>query len=425
MTYSRNLKNLLLRNIQNDSDKERFADFNAIYNNPSEGATCACLLNHHPTASNSDYWMVEDQTRGDIVSTTCLIPWESRFCEINLRIAQLEMVLTHPGYRGRGLVRFQIENFLQAAKGRGYDLSIIWGIPYFYRQFGFSYVIEGNTFETLQLGTLVQGKDVVFTRPANVNDIPFLVSYYERMIDGLGFSIKRTPEYWEYLLQHAQRPVEMVTEAQAGGMIGYVILKTPACPEGEAPILILEHSLPDISSALALLRHLQRPRLAAPAAGSVHIAWPETTHLIQAARGLGSQVIRGGQWLLHITDLKRLLEKMTPIFERRLESSTWQRATTRLVINLYRQAYLLRFEEGKMLPVEALGFVDTSMGADGGDLCISPEAFVRLLTGFRGLDELYDAWPDTIVKPSSRSLVDVLFPCFPGYLSTPFHYLGM
>ena len=61
------------------------------------------------------------------------------------------------------------------------------------------------------------------------------------------------------------------------------------------------------------------------------------------------------------------------------------------------------------------------MGADGGHLCIPPEAFVRLVFGYRSLEQLFDAWPDIIVKRAIRHLIDVLFPLMPSYLYTPYH----
>ncbi len=64
------------------------------------------------------------------------------------------------------------------------------------------------------------------------------------------------------------------------------------------------------------------------------------------------------------------------------------------------------------------------MGADGGDLCIPPDAFVRLLLAYRSLDELLDAWPDIIVKPQSRNLIDALFPKKPSYLYATYAYFA-
>ncbi|RPJ49672.1 MAG: hypothetical protein EHM21_06550 [Chloroflexi bacterium] len=98
--------------------------------------------------------------------------------------------------------------------------------------------------------------------------------------------------------------------------------------------------------------------------------------------------------------------------------------TTNLVINLFRQAYRLCFKSGKLHGVETLGFVDSSMGSDGGDLLIPPDALVRLIFGYRGLDQLRDAWPDIVIKPAARRLVDVLFPHMDSYLYSTYAYFG-
>jgi len=118
------------------------------------------------------------------------------------------------------------------------------------------------------------------------------------------------------------------------------------------------------------------------------------------------------------------LRKIAPVFERRLASSDCAGLTRNLVINLFRQAYRLSLHAGKVADVKALGFVDSSMGADGGDLCIPPDAFVRLLLGYCDLDVLYDAWPDIVMKPESRRLVDVLFPRLDGYFYATYACFG-
>ena len=154
------------------------------------------------------------------------------------------------------------------------------------------------------------------------------------------------------------------------------------------------------------------------------IAWPQTTPLVQLARGLGSQTRRGYQWMLHVPDVARFFGRIAPVFENRLAGSAWHGVTTQLTINLFREAFRLRFADGKFAGADALGFVDSSMGADGGQLCIPPDAFIRLLCGYRSLDELFDAWPDITIKPEARWLVGILFPRLESYIHTPYHYLG-
>ena len=408
--------NLILRSVRDDADRERFADFNAACNNPAEGATCACLLHYHPETTLDDYWLIEDTSTGEVVSTTCLLPWTCRFAGLELRVAQLEMVLTHPDYRGRGLVRLQMENFEQAVKERGYDLSIIWGIPYYYRQFGYAYAIDGDARESLPAWKIpavtIGSPHTLNLRHAEITDMSRLVKLYEETTSSLDFHVRRTPAHWHYLLEAARHPVQIVENAQTGEPLGYVTLQ-----RNPDSITILECGLNRADVALSLLQLLK-----SEGAQQVLIAWPVSAPLVALARSLGSQMIPGGQWLLHFPEVAQFLSKIGPALESRLAASAWRGLSRALTINLFRRAYRLRFEGGHLAGVDSLGFVDSSMGADGGDLLIPSDAFVRLVSGFRSLDQLFDAWPDILVKPEVRPMVEVLFPPMQAYLSTPYHY---
>ena len=150
MTLNQELpNNLLLRHVQNEDDKQNFAALSATYTSAAEGATCSSLLKHHPQMTPEDFWIVEDRSTHAVVSTICLIPWTCHWAGVDLRLAQLEMVLTHPDYRRQGLVRTLIKHFFQDVRAREYDLSIVWGIPYYYRQYGFGYAIDGSVAESL------------------------------------------------------------------------------------------------------------------------------------------------------------------------------------------------------------------------------------------------------------------------------------
>jgi predicted N-acetyltransferase YhbS len=418
MRLSQELPNgLLLRNVRDEADKEQFAALSATHNNPREGATCAVLLNHHPQMTPEDFWLVEDRSTNQVVSTICLIPWTCRLAGVDLRLAQLEMVLTHPDYRRQWLVRAQINQFLQDLRARDYDLGIVWGIPYYYRQYGFGYAIDGSVAESLPVWRVPDRPSAdapdARLRPATCSDIPQLLTLYAHSVPGLDIYLTRSSAYWEYLILAAKHPIQML-ESASGEVLGYASL---SCSPGR--VTIQEAGLLSAEAALAFL-WLCKGRVRQ----EIVLAWPQTTHLVQMARSLGSHTIRGGQWLLHVPDFAHFFRRMAPVLENRLAGSAWHAATTQLTINLFREAFRLRFENGKLAGVEALGFVDASMGADGGHLCIPPEAFVRLVCGYRSLDQLFDAWPDITLKPEARLLVEVLFPRMESYIHTPYHYLG-
>jgi hypothetical protein len=416
--FEQKLENgLLLRTVKDERDVERYITFNTKFNNVSEGLNSELLLHHFPGASFDDYLLIEDPHTGEIVSTTCLIPWELKYEGVSLRAAQLEQVLSHPDYRRHGLVRIQIKRFMQMVSERQFDLSYIWGIPYYYRQYGYAYCIDGSIFEALPAWRIPEASeglsDPYTLRTASLEHIPALMEIYDKAASLLQFYAARSQSHWQYLLEKARFPTRVVEDVRTRQVVGYV-----ACvKQANNHITVVESGILNQDAGLAVLRALRNET-----GGEILVGWPKNNTLARLARNYGSVTQPGCQWLLHITDLTGFLTKITPVLERRLIASDCAGLTKNIIINLFRQAYKLRFVSGKLEKVEALGFVDSSMGADGGDLCIPPEALVRLISGFRSLEELRDAWPDIVVKAGSRRIIEVLFPKMDSYLSTIYAY---
>lgn len=413
---------LVLRSVCNQADADRYAAFNRDYVSPIQGLTCANLLAHHPTMRGDDFFFVEDERAGIIVSCICLIPWHCRIgsdeVQTDLRVAMLEMVVTHPDYRHRGLVRRQIEHFHHVVADQGFDLCIIEGIPYYYRQYGYAYATDHWASDSLPLARVpdrAEGAMSVRLRPATMADVTTLDDFYMQTMGKLAAWTTRSSEYWRYLIECAAAPIAMLedvahSDASHGTPLGYVMAWRT-----DTGAHIAEHGIPTASAASAFLQWCK-----AHFDGELILGWPAVSPLIAVARMLGSSVRPADQWLLRAVDLPRLLLKFAPVLAVRLAASPYAGLTSVLTLNLYRQAYHLRFVAGALIAVEPLGFVDASMGADGGDLCIPPDAFMRLLLGYRTLDELSDAWPDIVVRPTRRHLWQVLWPKQEAYFWMPY-----
>ena len=419
MYYEQKLENgLLLRTVRDERDVERYISFNTKFNNVYEGLNSELLLHHFPGASFADYQLIEDTHTGEIVSTTCLIPWEFTYEGVSIKAAQLEQVLSHPEYRRHGLVRIQIKRFMQMVSERQFDLSFIWGIPYYYRQFGYAYCIDGSMFEALpawRIPDVVEGSsDPYILKPAGLEHIPALSAVYNDAAKLLQFSAARSQAHWQYLLKNARLPTQIVEDSRNGQIVGYI---SNAKKADDNRISVIESGILNQDVALAVLRTFRKE-----ACGEIQVSWPQNNTLVRLVRNFGSVTQTGGQWLFHITDLAAFLVKISPVLERRLAVSDCAGLTRNITINLFRQAYRLRFVSGKVAGVEALGFLDASMGADGGDLLIPPEALIRLVLGYRKLDELRDAWPDIVIKAESRRIIDALFPKMESYLYTTYAY---
>ncbi len=407
---------LILRSIRDEHDIDRYAAFGAAVVDAIQGATCARLPRYRPDAAYEDFLFVEDQQTGEIVSTVCLLPWRCVYEGVVLNVAMLEMVATHPAYRQRGLVRAQIERFHQMTAERGFDCCIIEGIPYYYRQYGYAYAIEHGAYDSLpawRIPSPPAGQSAPYRlRPATVDDAPVLASLYKDHMAVLQCYTLRSADYWRYLIQWAHYPVQIVEAMHDGQAAGYVCVMPLARGRG---VKTPESGIAGYAAGMTVLQTLKQEYGA-----DIQLGWPQTNTLTQIGRSLGSTPLPADQWLLRITDVAGFLTKLAPVFEQRLARSDCAGLTANLCVNLFRHAFVLHFTRGKLERVAAVGFVDASMGADGGDLCIPPDAFVRLVFGYRDLDELHDAWPDITIKPASRRLLEILFPKVAAYFCMPY-----
>ncbi|MCJ7551357.1 MAG: GNAT family N-acetyltransferase [Anaerolineae bacterium] len=401
---------LILHSVRNEADVARFVALSAAVTD--EGVICDRLLHHHPETDYDDYFLVVDENTGEAVSTTCLIPWVCNYEGVTLRTAMLEMVVTHPDYRRRGLVRTQVDRFHQTVGERGYDLSIIQGIPYYYRQYGYAYALDHTRLESLPAWRAPDGANAnAFTlRPATPDDVDSLTELHQLAMAEHQVYVRRTPEYWRYLLQQVAHRYRLVEEVSTNRAVGYVCVSL----RGQH-LRIDEDGITGYDVGWAVLRQLKTETT-----GEIQVVGSSASVLARLARSLGSRSPPCDQWLLRLHNITGFLSRIGPVLEQRLTQSGCAGLTTEICLNFFRQAVMLCFEEGKLREVRSAGFVDTSMGADGGDLCIPPDAFVRLVFGYRTLEELQDAWPDIRMKPERRYVLDALFPRLRSHILMPY-----
>ena len=75
------------------------------------------------------------------MSTATLLRETVTIGDVDVPTGQVEMVATDPAYEGRGLVRTLMDEAHRRSTERGDLLQVMIGIPFFYRQFGYSYAM--------------------------------------------------------------------------------------------------------------------------------------------------------------------------------------------------------------------------------------------------------------------------------------------
>ncbi len=155
--------------------------------------------------AEDDILVVEDTASGRLVSSLCLIPQTWSYAGVPTSVGQPELVGTHPDYRRRGLVRAQFEVIHARSAELGQQWQIIGGIPWYYRQFGYSYALDLPPFPIWRWGKSQPEPPAGYSlRPAVAADIPFVAALDEaaatrsslcclRGVDGMTYEVTRRP----------------------------------------------------------------------------------------------------------------------------------------------------------------------------------------------------------------------------------------
>jgi hypothetical protein len=144
----------------------------------------------------------------------------------------------------------------------------------------------------------------------------------------------------------------------------------------------------------------------------IRLNLPSTSDLVRAALCWGAHDLGTYALQIHVVDVARLLRKLAPVLERRIAASPFAGLSQDISIDLYREAFELRFERGRLLTVNAVGF------SDKGDIHIPPLLFAPLVLGYRSREELTRTYPDVRIWGQAQHLVDVLFPKLESFIFT-------
>ena len=356
-----------------------------------------------------DLVYVEDCATGEVVSSLCLIPWQLAYGAATLSVGEMGIVGTDELYRNRGLVRAQMPYFRGRLAAHACTISVIQGIPFFYRQFGYTYALPLEGGVRVDKHTLPPLSTQAYAfRLATLDDLPLLGGFYDQANQDLTIYARRSDATWRFMLG-PQMQTELRAEwwmvEENGRPIGY--LRLPNSHFGEE-LAVYEVSQLSYDAALATLHELQAWATQRDLPG-VRLNLAEPALLMQLARTLGGHDLGRYAWQVAIPDLGAFLAAVAPELEHRLAAAPplagWQ---GELGISLYRSAATLHIAGGR---------VTISPGAqDPAALRCPPDAFTPLAMGWRTLDELLHFFPDAQVEGRFRPLIEVLFPPTPGYL---------
>jgi hypothetical protein len=385
------------------------AAFNGTIHGEGIADLTFALLEHFPGMKWDDLVFVEDVTTGAVVSSLCLIPWSMRLGAATLQIGEMGIVGTAEPYRRRGLVRTQVRYFMQRLNMRGCHLSVIQGIPYFYRQFGYTYAMP------LEGGLIVNARELPAAAPrlifrrATAADIPLLATFYEDSTARLAYAAVRDDASWHYLLGPAlateTSSVFWLMEAPDSTPIGY--LRLPDNHFGDE-LAVSEVSALGYDAALEALHWLVAQAHARQLPG-VRLNLAASSSLARLARSLGARDLGTYAWQVHIPSPAALFRALIPTLDARLAVSLFQHWSGEVEFDCYTTGVGLVIVDGRVASVEPVAM-------PASDLRLHPDALTQLVLGWRTLDELHTSYPDNNVPGRWRLLLETLFPRLEGFL---------
>jgi hypothetical protein len=401
-----------MRTPASRADVERVAALSGLIHGSGIADLTLALVDHFPGMQPADLVYVEEEASQQVVSTLCLIPWTIRYGPAELRVGEMGIVGTAEAYQGRGLVRAQVEHFRARLSHHGCVLSLIQGIPYFYRQFGYTYALPLEGGIRLDGHELPAEADHPFTfRRATPGDIPAMAAFYTAAAQELTIASVRDAATWEYLLgplQGTELSCELwMVEAADGTPVGYLRLPDH---HFHADLAVSEVSRLAPDAALATLQRCAGWARERGKPG-VRLNLPEQTPMVKIARHLGAHDQGRYAWQVQMPDLALFLTAIAPALEARLAASPLAGWSGEVPINLFRTGATLRFAGGRLTAAPAAG-------AQWRDINFPPDAFLPVALGWRSFDEVRHLFPDAHVEGRLRLLFETLFPTCAGFLYT-------
>jgi len=378
---------------------------------------------NRPEQVPENFFFVEDTKTGEVASSVSFLPQTWVYEGIPLKTGEVGIVSTRAAYRHKGLVRAQFKEYHRLALEEGCVFSVIAGIGYFYRQFGYEYCLPmggGRRLRAEQIPDLKEGETSLYhLRLAKAEDMSLLQRYYAELVKGLCVSSIIPDEIWRY--QGAQpedsveRKITYVVEC-GGSPVGYVRLMAREDPHDFGKgVRIVEAFVPQHEACREVLRFAKRLALEERQEHVVKVEMATDVPLNQAAEVLGGEWQRPYGWQIRVMDSVRFLSAIGPALERRLKASPLAGLSRDLTINLNSELLALHFKRGRLRGVEHLPEGTRC------DLTLSPNVALMLWLGHRSLDELFQWYPDIWRRDAeAKRLADVLFPKRPSWICSLF-----
>jgi predicted N-acetyltransferase YhbS len=336
-----------------------------------------------------------------VVSTATLLRESVAIGSVAVPTGQVEMVATDPAYEGRGLVRAMMNEAHRRSAARGDLLQVMVGIPYFYRQFGYSYSMPIPM--PWEVHTTPVAQPDITVRVATAADIPAMSALQSAAQAAADVRMSHSAGCWRWLVQRSGSS-QLVAERD-----GAVVATARQTPPDEGVVLgEIAGSAEGIS---ALVAAAQVAATSADDGGEVAVLErPAAAHVNSVLAEMADSPDapdRTQEWFYaRVESLGPLLDHLRPVLLDRFRAAGFE-ARHEVLLSSWRSHVRFTINEDSMSAVAAGGPEQAPISKGGSG--VPPDQLAPLLLGPLGAAGLEQIHGDVMLG-RQRDLMEALFP---------------
>lgn len=332
---------------------------------------------------------------GRIVGALRLTTETLQIGEARLKMGGIGWVTTEPEYRHRGVASGLLGETLAYMKAHHYHVSMLFGIPDFYQQFGYVSALVDHAVSLDTVEALCCDNPFTVHR-AKPGDIPAMLKLRQRGESEIACTLIRSRSH---VTNKWMRFSEWyVLRDGWGKVVGYFLIarhnETLRVEEAAVEEFGLAPAV--IGAAARIAEHESRARLRFLLPPPNEIA----RYLRQFRATFEARRDRNAGGMLAFVDVGETLESMIPEWESRLAASP--AADFRTEITLVHDRRYIRIRANR-------GAIDVANVAGRNKLAVANDDLIHVLTGYRPVGDLL-ALARTIITQEARAFAEAIFP---------------
>ncbi|MHA2248855.1 MAG: GNAT family N-acetyltransferase [Candidatus Kariarchaeaceae archaeon] len=394
-----------LRIAQSDEEFLKIGEFNELVHNEPLKDYIVRLCSEHPNKDDIYFLYIVEKSTEQILSSLGLLPLKWKIEDTDIKIAEMGFVGTLEEYRGQGLFGIINSYYEKILKQEGYLLSVLRGIPNFYRKYGYEFALPLDGGYTLPTSNIPGNPESeIKIRKAVTQDLRFIQKSYSSTFSNQCFSTVFDDKAFTFRMMNETcntlNSMTYIVE-QGKNSVGFFSIGSLKDPN-QADMVMTSHLTED--QMIRVLNFIKKYNPGLVTDFTVNV-W-EGSDFGNFIINLGGKTIKPWGWQVQIIKLKPFFDVIKGVLEKRIQNSMFKELTRTITISDYKQIITLDFQNGIIEEITTTrAYPDRSC-----DLRMPRFVLTKLLLCDKTISEINYIITDAIIKKEAELLISTLFP---------------